>query len=83
MQAVHGQVSGHLHSLKGVSGRTFDEAKGMLRSILGNEALRFQFLLESDCLSEPERQQYRKLIELNEKGVFSMADELLDRKSVV
>ena len=64
-------------SLKGVSGRTFDEAKGMLRSILGNEALRFQFLLESDCLSEPERQQYRKLIELNEKGVFSMADELL------
>lgn len=64
-------------SLKGVSGRNFEEAKGMLRNILGNEALRFQFLLEGDCLSGTERQQYGKLIELNENGAFSMADELL------
>lgn len=32
-------------SLKGVSGRRFDEAKGMLRSIIGEEALRFEFLM--------------------------------------
>lgn len=31
-------------SFQGVSGKSFDEAKGMLRSMIGEEALRFEFL---------------------------------------
>ena len=64
-------------SLKAVSGRDMNAAKGMFCGVIGKEALRFQFLEESDRLSETERRQYKKLIELNEKGVFSMSDELL------
>ena len=64
-------------SLKGVSGTDLNGAKGMLRSIIGNEALRFQFLLQSEALSVTERKQYRKLIELNDAGEFSMSDGLL------
>ena len=64
-------------SLKNVCGTDFDEAKGMFRSVIGNEALRFPFLAQSDRLSETERQQYRKLIELNDSGEFAMTDVLL------
>ena len=64
-------------SLKGAGGRNFDEAKGMLGSIIGNEAIRFSFLMQSGSLSETERQQYQKLTELNDKGEFAMSDILL------
>ena len=59
------------------AGDNFEEARGMFCDIIGREAACFSFLAESGRLSETERQQYRKLIELNEKGVFSMADALL------
>ena len=64
-------------SLKGVSGRNFDTAKDMLRSAVGNEALRFEFLAHSVRLSDTERQQYRKIIELDRNGVFELPDVLL------
>ncbi len=64
-------------SLKGVSGRTFDEAKGMMRSMIGEEALRFEFLAKSSRLSETERMQYRALIQVGKTGSFVMDDELL------
>lgn len=64
-------------TLKGATGRIFDEAKGMLRQIVGREALRFQFLMQSDKLSEMEHQQYRALINVNEMGIFTMVDEIL------
>lgn len=64
-------------SLKGVSGIDYGSARGMLCSVIGNEALRFSFLMQSDRLSETERQQYKKLIALNEQGEFAMSDGLL------
>lgn len=64
-------------SLKGVSGTNFGEAKGMLRGIIGNEALRFESLLQNNCLSETEYQRYKKMISLDDKGAFAMPDELL------
>ena len=64
-------------TLKGATGRTFDEAKSMLRRIVGREAQRFQFLIQSDKLSELEHQQYRALINVNEMGIFTMGDEIL------
>ena len=60
-------------SLKEVTGSTCEEAKRMLRRIIGKEALRFQFLLQSERLTEIERQQYRALVRVNEEGIFTMA----------
>lgn len=64
-------------SLKSVSGRTFDEAKGMLRRIIGKEAMRFPFLMQSDRLTEVERDQYKALVSIDKTGAFTMSDEFL------
>ena len=64
-------------TLKGVSGRTFDEAKGMLRRIIGNEAMRFQFLMQSAKITEIECDQYKALINIDKTGVYTMSDDLL------
>lgn len=64
-------------SLKNASSAAFNDAKQQFRSIIGKEALRFSFLMESSCLSETERKQYKALIHVDDDGVFTMADELL------
>ncbi len=64
-------------TLKGATGRTFDEAKSMLRRLIGKEAQRFQVLIQSDKLTELEHQQYKTLIHMNDKGIFTMEDEVL------
>lgn len=64
-------------TLKGVSGRTFDEARGMFRNVIAREAMRFQFLMQSDRMTKMERQLYRTLINVDEKGMFTMSDETL------
>ena len=64
-------------SLKGVEGENFEEAKGMLRRTIGREAIRFPFLKDSEHLSKTEQLQYQKLIELDVRGDFAMADGLL------
>ncbi len=66
-------------SLKEVAGENFDAAKRILRSVLGDEAVRFPFLAESGRLTETEHQQYKKLIELNELGEYAMSDEVLSK----
>lgn len=70
-------------SLKGVSGRTFDEAKGMLREIIRNEAMRFQFLMQADMLTEIEQKQFESLIALSSNGVSAMPDELLKNSLLI
>lgn len=64
--------------LKNASGFHFNTAKRKLRSIIGTEALRFQFLTQSAALTETERQQYQKIISLNENGEYAMSDGLLE-----
>ena len=62
-------------SLKSVSGADFTTARAMMCTVIAQEALRFQFLLESDRLTELERQQYARLVMSNEEGfVMSNAD---------
>lgn len=63
-------------SMKEVNEGTFEDALGAMRSIIGEEALRFRFLLESRRLMEEERKQYQGLIDI-EKGSFSMSNEVL------
>lgn len=70
-------------SLKGVSGTNFDEAKAMLREIIGNEALRFESLFGENDLSATEYQQYKKLITLDEGGAFAMSDQLLKNSLLI
>ncbi len=65
-------------SLKGISGISFEAAKRKLCSVIAREALRFEFLLQSDKLSTIERQQYQKLVALNNNGEFAISDGLLE-----
>lgn len=64
-------------TLKGATGENFTEAKTMLRRIICKEALRFQFLLQSDKLSEADHNQYKAIIDMDKTGAFTMSDELL------
>ncbi len=64
-------------TLKGATGLDFEEAKGMLRHIIGNEAMRFQFLMQSGQLTEWEQERYKALINIDKTGAFTMSDGLL------
>ena len=66
-------------SLKNVDGQTFEAASAKLRNVIGKEAMRFQFLLESERLSDIEKDSYRKLIRIEEdsQAIFDMADAVL------
>lgn len=66
-------------SLKGVSGDDFTSACAMMRSVVGGEAMRFQFLLESDRLTEREKQRYEQLVTIDQTGQsgFVMSDDVL------
>ena len=62
-------------SLKGVDGLTFDSAKDRFIQLIGNEAQRFRFLLDSDELTEDDKNIYRALISLQD-GKYMMEEEV-------
>ena len=66
-------------SLKGANGNDFEMARAMMSSIIGTEAMRFDFLLESSALNEQEKFQYSQLIKIDTTGqeVFAMSDSTL------
>ena len=72
-------------SLKDVDGHTYEDAFDALVQIIGNEASRFYFLLESDNLTETEREQYRGFLKIKdgryhiEKGLAISSLKLLSR----
>jgi len=70
-------------SLKGVEGSDFKKAKERFCNIIGDEAMRFEFLAQSNFLSELERERYRNLIELNGKGEYAMPDRLLESSLLI
>ncbi len=63
--------------LKGVSGGTFETARGMLCSVIGSEAMRFQMLFQSSRLTAIEKTQYQALVNVDSEGHFMMSDEVL------
>lgn len=63
-------------SLKNAEGLTFEEAKYQLAELIGMEAERFLFLLESERLTDNEKSRYRALIELR-GGQYAMDDRTL------
>lgn len=64
-------------SLKDVDGRSFAAAFVSLRYIIGMEAMRFPFLAESDKLTEMQKNMYHALVNVDEKGSFTMSAEVL------
>lgn len=66
-------------SLKGVNGADYETARALMCAVIGNEAMRFQFLLEDDKLTEREKQQYEQLINVDMSGKesFAMSDSVL------
>ena len=66
-------------TLKGVNGADYATARSLLCSAIGNEAMRFQFLLDDDKLTEREKEQYRQLVNIDVSGSegFFMSDVVL------
>lgn len=66
-------------SLKGVDRLSFEAARDALANIIGKEAMRFQFLLESERLSETEKKSFQRLILVDTKSEanFDISDSTL------
>ncbi len=60
-------------SLKNVDGLTFEEAKYKLMELIGMEAERFSFLMNSEKLSENDKNKYHALTQMFE-GQYSIPD---------
>ena len=66
-------------SLKVVDANYYKTARGLLCVIIGREATKFQFLMESDKLTSQEKARYQKLINAGklDEPDFPMPDEVL------
>lgn len=66
-------------SLKGVNGEDYLSARTMMASVIGNEALRFQFLADSEKLTDREKELYKQLVRLDNKNddMFLMSGSVL------
>ena len=64
-------------TLKGVDGLSYQQAVEALRFIIGEEAMRFSFLEESEKLTENEKNSYRALANLCDKGQFTMEENVI------
>lgn len=66
-------------TLKGVEAGDYKSAEAMLCAVIGREALRFHFLLESRILSEKDKEQYVQLINVDSSGkqMFAISGDIL------
>lgn len=66
-------------SLKGVNGLDYTTARSMLGALIGSEAMRFQFLLESEKLTDQEKAMYEQLImvDRSNREAFVMSDAIM------
>lgn len=62
-------------NLKDASGNDYKTALEMLRTVIGREAMRFQFLLDSDVLTTQEKTAYEQLIAIDttNRQMFGMS----------
>lgn len=73
-EAYLGQFPVIFITLKGVEGLDYARARYAFMDIIGNEASRFYFLLESEKLTEKDKKAYRALIETS-AGKYTMDEE--------
>ena len=67
-------------TLKGMEGKNYAKAMAHLCNMIGNEALRFRFLLESAALSDEDKRQYAQLIRMEPDSpqIFSIPENVLE-----
>lgn len=75
-EAYMGQFPVISVSLKGVNAHDFSMARELFCSLIETEAMRFQFLLDSERLTEREKMQYEQLVTIDRTG-FVMSDAAL------
>lgn len=63
-------------SLKGIEGMKYQDAVAAVKNVLGMEAMRFSFLLDSERLTEEEKELYQGFTVVKNGG-FTMADEMI------
>lgn len=66
-------------SLKDIDSGTFEGARAAMSSVIGKEALKFWFLMDSGLLNEGEKTQYGQLIknDADSQQKFDMSEEVL------
>lgn len=66
-------------SLKSINANNYVSARAMICAAIGSEAMRFQFILESDLLTDKEKNLYHQLttIDQTNQEVFTMSDSVL------
>ena len=66
-------------TLKDIEAGDFSGAVSSLGAMIGREALRFQFLLESEKLSDKEKEQYDQLVKIDTSGrqMFDISQDTL------
>ncbi len=66
-------------SLKSVNAADYTTARALMRDVIGNEALRFYDLLDSDQLTSTEKELYRQLITVDQTGqsIYAMSEAVL------
>ena len=66
-------------SLKGVSGMSFEEAVNRMRTLIGDTASQYKFLLESSSLDKEEKESFARLVAIDMQGKtkYSMSDDLI------
>ena len=65
-------------TLKNVDGLDFKEAKQRFVDLIGTEAARFRFLLDSDRLTLDDKERYKALIAIK-NGAYSMSNQVFTR----
>ena len=65
-------------SLKSVDGRSFESASAALKTVIGNEALKFHFLLHSEKLTDMEKESYQRLIKVGaeSRAIYDMTEDV-------
>ena len=74
-----GQFPVILISLKGVNGTDYGTARSLMCSVVGNEAMRFQFLADAEKLTDREKELYKQIVRTDTegRGSFAMPDAVL------
>ena len=65
-------------TLKNVDGLSFEEAKCQFMDVIGSEASRFRFLLDSQNLAPEDKEQYQAIITMK-SGAYWMSEAVLSR----
>lgn len=63
-------------SLKDVDGQSYQDAVSAVKTVIGTEAMRFQFLMESNKLTEADKELYAGYTRTSD-GAFAMSDQAL------